>query len=156
LWTYRTGTARAVGPSSLLREKRDRESAEAFFEQATKRRGVVPDEVITDKHRAYFRAVKRHAPNAKHRRTGLHRKRALTTKPVERSHVPIKDRVRAMRSLGSVLTGQHLLEGIELAQAVQRGDICLPNQPELNSVHERARLAVTTFSWLASGLRTTA
>ncbi len=31
-------------------------------------------------------------------------------------------------------------------------ELCLPDQPELNSVHERARLAVTTFSWLASGL----
>ena len=40
----------------LLREKRDLESAEAFFEQAVERRGVVPDEVVTDKHRAYPRA----------------------------------------------------------------------------------------------------
>jgi transposase-like protein len=140
----------------LLREKRDLESAKAFFEQAIGRRGVIPDEVVTDKHRAYLRAVKQHAPDAEHRRTGLHRQRALTTKPIERSHVLVKDRVRPMRSLGSVETGQRLLEGIELAQAVQRADICLPDQPELSSVHERARLAVTTFSWLASRLRTTA
>ncbi len=157
-WAY---LYRAVDESGqvvdvLLREKRDLESAKAFFEQAIKRRGVVPGEVITDKHRAYLRAVRQHLPNAKHRRTGLHRERALTTKPIERSHVPIKDRVRVMRSLGSVPTGRRLLEGIELAQAVQRGDVCLPNQPEPNSVHERARLAVATFSWLASGLRTAA
>ena len=88
----------------LLREKRDLESAKAFFEQAIKRRGVIPDEVVTDKHRAYLRAVKQHAPDAKHRRTGLHRQRALTTKPIERSHVLVKDRVRPMRSLGSVET----------------------------------------------------
>ncbi len=50
----------------LLREKRDLESAEAFFEQAIKRRGVVPSEVVTDKHRGYLRAVRQHAPNAKH------------------------------------------------------------------------------------------
>jgi len=140
----------------LLREKRDLESAKAFFVQAIKRRGVVPDEIVTDKHRAYLRAVKQHAPNAKHRRTGLHRKRALTTKPIERSHVPIKDRVRPMRSLGSVPTGQHLLEGIELAQAVQRGDVRLPDWGEPSSVHERSRVTVATFSWLASGLRTAA
>ncbi len=108
------------------------------------------------KHRAYLRAVRQHAPNAKHRRTGLHRKRALTTKPIERSHVPVKDRVRAMRSLGSVLTGQQLLEGIELAQAVQRGDVSLPDRGEPSSVHECVRLDVMTFSWLASGLRTSA
>jgi IS6 family transposase len=107
----------------LLREKRDVESAEAFFEQAINRRGVVPDEVVPDKHRAYLRAVRQHAPKAKHRRIGLHRTWALTTKPVERSYVPIKDRLRLMRGLGSVRTGQRLLEGVELAQAVQRGDV---------------------------------
>ncbi len=32
----------------LLREKRDLESAEAFFEQAIKPRGVVPSEVVTE------------------------------------------------------------------------------------------------------------
>lgn len=147
----------------LLREKRDVESAKAFFSQAIKRRGVVPAEVITDKHRAYLRAVKQHAPNAKHRCTGLHRKRAITTQPIttqriERSHVAIKDRVRPMRGLGSVLTGQHLLEGIELAQAVKRGDVHLPDSAEASLVHERSRVTVATFScsWLASGLRTAA
>lgn len=140
----------------LLREKRDLKSAEAFFKQAIKRRGVVPDEVVTDKHRAYLQAVRRHAPKAKHRRTGLHRKRALTTKPIERSHVPIKGRLRPMRGLGSVKTGQRLLEGVELAQAVQRGDVRLPHQCTPSSVHECSRLEVATFLWLASGLRTAA
>ena len=61
-----------------------------------------------------------------------------------------------MRSLGSVETGQRLLEGVELAQAVQRGDIHLANQHEPNSIHECVRLEVTTFAWLAAGLRTAA
>ena len=140
----------------LLREKRDLESAKAFFEQAIKRRGVVPNEVVTNKHQAYLRAVRQHAPNAKHRRTGLHRKRALTTKPVERSHVAIKDRLRSMRGLGSVETGQRLLEGVELTQAVRRGDVRPPHQHPPSSVHERSRFEAATFSWLASGLRTAA
>jgi len=157
-WAY---LYRAVDESGqvvdvLLREKRDLESAKAFFEQAIKRRGVVPEEVITDKHRAYLRAVRQHLPNAKHRRTGLHRERALTTKPIERSHVPIKDRLRSMRGLGSVETGQRLLEGIELAQAVQRGDVRPPHQHPPGSVHERSRFEAATFSWLASGMRTAA
>ena len=59
-----------------------------------------------------------------------------------------------MRSLGSVETGQRLLEGVELAQAAQRGDIRLPNQHEPSSIHERVRAEVTTFVWLASELRT--
>ncbi len=151
-WTY---LYRAVDEAEqvvdvLLRGRRDLESAEAFFVQAIKRRGVVPEKVVTDKHRAYLRAVRQHAPNAKHRRTGLHRKRALTTKPIERSHVPVKDRLRAMRSLGSVPTGQQLLEGIELAQAVQRGDVRVPDRGEPSLVHECVRAGVLTFSWLAS------
>ena len=155
-WAY---LYRAVDESEqdvLLREKRDLGSAKAFFEQAIKRRGVVPNEVVTDKHQAYVRAVKQHAPNARHRRTGLHRKRALTTKPVERSHVPIKDRVKPMRSLGSIKTGQRLLEGVGLAQAVRRGDVRPSSLSDPGSVHECARLGVATFSWLASGLRTAA
>jgi len=140
----------------LLRERRDVESAKAFFEQAIKRRGIVPDEVVTDKHRGYLRAVRQHAPNAKHQRTGLHRKRALTTKPIERSHVAIKDRVKPMRSLGSIATGQRLLEGVELAQAVTRGDVRLPNRGDPSSIHECVRLEVMTFSWLAAELRNAA
>lgn len=157
-WAY---LYRAVDEESqvvdvLLREKRDLESAEAFLVQAIKRRGVVPGEVVTDKHRAYLRAVKRHAPNAKHRRTGLHRKRALTTKPIERSHVAVKDCLRSMRSLSSIHTGQCLLEGIELAQTVRRGNVRLPDRSDPSSVHARLRLEVMAFSWLASELRTAA
>ncbi len=89
-------------------------------------------------------------------RIGLHRERALTTKPVERSHVPVKDRLRSMRSLGSCCSGQRLLEGVELAQAVRRGDVRPPDQYEPSSVHESSRLEVATFCWLTSELRTAA
>ena len=61
-----------------------------------------------------------------------------------------------MRGLGAVKTGQRLLEGVELAQAVRRGDVRPPDQDSLNSVHERSRLEAATFSWLAAELRTAA
>ena len=32
-------------------------------------------------------------PLTRHVRTGLHRRRGYTTQPVERSHVPIRDRL---------------------------------------------------------------
>lgn len=138
----------------LLREKRDLKSVEAFFEQAIRRRGLSPTEVVTDKHRAHLQAVKQHAPNAKHRRTGLYRKRALTTKPIERSHVLIKDRTRSMRGLGSVETGQRLLEGVEMAHSVYRGDIDFGKDlAPCKSVYERTRQAVVVFERLAEGLR---
>jgi transposase-like protein len=105
----------------LLRSQRDLVSARAFFAHAIRRRRVTPDHVVTDKHQAYVRAVRRHARRALHTRTGLHRARGETTKPVERSHVPIKDRLRPMRGLQSVPSGQRLLEGIEAIQAIRRG-----------------------------------
>src|SRR5687767_6738153 len=100
----------------LLREHRDLDSARAFLRQARRRRAARPGTVITDKHPAYGRAVRRHAPRAAHVRTGLHRARGETTQPVERSHAPVKDRLRAMRGLQSVATGQRVLEAIEAAQ----------------------------------------
>jgi transposase-like protein len=45
----------------LLRERRDLESARAFFDQAIARRGGRPKVVVTDKHAAYRRAVRRRA-----------------------------------------------------------------------------------------------
>ena len=107
----------------LLRERRDLASARAFVDQAIARRGVRPKVVISDKHPAYRRAVRRRSWRATHVRTGLHRARGETTKAIERSHVPIKDRVRPMRGLHSVASGQRLLEGIELTQAIRRGHI---------------------------------
>ena len=140
----------------LLREQRDLGSARAFFEQAIARRGVRPRVVITDKHQAYRRAVRRRTWRATHVRTGLHRARGETTKAIERSHVPIKDRLRPMRGLQSTATGQRLLEGLELAHAIWRGDIgpaAAPgSSPRGRRPHERARAVAATFSWLARRL----
>ena len=104
----------------LLREQRDLASAEAFFEQAIRRRGVTPLVVITDRHQPYVRALQQQAPGALHIQAGLHRIGGVTTKAVERSHVPIKDRLRPMRGLQTIGTGQRLLEGIEVAQSIRR------------------------------------
>jgi transposase, IS6 family len=141
----------------LLRERRDLASARAFFDQAIARRGARPRVVITDKHPAYRRAVRRRTWRATHIRTGLHRAHGETTKAIERAHVPVKDRLRPMRGLQSVATGQCLLEGIELAHAVGRGQI-RPDpqsggQPPSGCPHTRAREVAATFIWLASQLR---
>jgi transposase, IS6 family len=157
-WTY---LYRAVDEHGqvvdvLLRERRDLESARAFFDQAITRRGGRPRVVITDKHAAYRRAVRRRAWRARHVRTGLHRARGETTKAVERSHVPVKDRLRPMRGLHSLATGQRLLEGIELAHALRRGDIRVGTAPEPSQqcrrLHERAREAAAAFTRLAQRL----
>jgi transposase-like protein len=111
--------------------------------------------VVTDKHQAYVRAVRRHARRAVHTRTGLHRARGETTKPIERSHVPIKDRLRPMRGVQSVTTGRCLLEAIEAVQAIRRGDARAPaaTPPMDPQGAERARAEVATIHRLASELR---
>src|SRR5919201_7056532 len=95
----------------LLREQRDLASACAFFVQAIARRGVRPTLVVTDKPPAYRRAIRRHAPGARHVRTGLHRARGETTKAIERAHVPTRDRLRNSRGLKRTDTGQRFLDG---------------------------------------------
>jgi transposase, IS6 family len=139
----------------LLRTHRDLESARGFFDQAIARRGVRPKVVITDKHAAYRRAVRRRTWRTTRIRTGLHRARGETTRAVERSHVPVKDRLRPMRGLPSIATGQRLLEGIAVTQAIRRGLIGpaggAPPTRHLASV--RARRDAAVFQQLAGTLR---
>ena len=139
----------------LLRRQRDLASARAFFAQAIRRRGAAPDHVVTDKHQAYVRAVRRHARRAVHTRTGLHRARGETTKAIERSHGPIKDRLRPMRGVQSVATGQRLLEGIEAIQAIRRGDLWATpgSSPMATSEAARAQAEVAALHRLADELR---
>ena len=90
----------------LLRDKRNRANAEAFFRQALARTEVTPKAVITDHHQPYVKAVATLFPLARHGRTGLHRRCGYATQAVERSHVPTRDRPRGTRGLRTVGTGQ--------------------------------------------------
>ena len=105
----------------LLREYRDTASAEAFFRQTIERSGVIPSAVVTDHHQPYVKAVATTCPGAQHIRTGLHRVRGETTKAVERSHVPMRDRLRNSRGLKRTATGQRFLEGFEAVRRLRRG-----------------------------------
>ncbi len=140
----------------LLRAQRDLDSARAFFVLATYRRRANPDEVITDKHPAYARAIREEVPKATHTPSGLHRASGPDTKAIERSHLPTKDRLRPMRGLQSIRTGQRAIEGIELMRAVHCGHVSLPGEPPAASPHARARADVSTIDWLADGLRVAA
>jgi putative transposase len=95
----------------LLRDHRDTASAEAFFEQALGRSGHhVPSAIVTDHHQPYIKAIQRTVPTAVHVRSGLHRVTAETTKAIERSHVPTRDRLRSSRGLNTLRTGQRFLD----------------------------------------------
>src|SRR5918912_2312927 len=120
-YLYRAIDEDGVVVDVLPREHRDRASAEAFFRQAIERNGVTPDEVVTDHHQPYIKAVATTCPGALHIRTGLHRAHGETTKAVERSHVPTRDRLRNSRGLKWTETGQRFLEGFEAIRHLRRG-----------------------------------
>ena len=114
--------------------------------------------MVTDKHPAYGRAVRRHAPRATHSKTGLHRVHGETTTPVERSPAPIKDRLRAMRGLQSVATGQRVLDTVEVMQASRRGDWrspvpSFPPAPPAIRAFDRVRCEAMALLLLANDLR---
>src|SRR6266511_889404 len=109
----------------LFREHRDTESATAFFRQALARTGWQPSLVISDYHQPYMRAIQEVLPEAEHVRTGLHRASGETTKPIERSHVFTRDRLRAARGIKTLPTGQRFFEGFEAVQALSRGYVPL-------------------------------
>src|SRR5262245_62064894 len=90
----------------LLRTHRDTASAKAFFRPGPHRPRTRPPHAITAHHPPYRKALRETIPKATHVRTGLHRARGETTKPIERSHVATRDRLRASRGLKRVRTGQ--------------------------------------------------
>jgi len=68
---------------------------------------------------------RRSSREAHHVRTGLHRACGETTKPIERSHVPTRDRLRSSRGLKTLATGQRFFEGFEALHALYRGHVPL-------------------------------
>jgi putative transposase len=143
----------------LFRNHRDGESAQAFFKRTLSTTGQQPDEVITDHHQPYVKAVATTCPAAKHTRTGLHRARGETTKPIERSHVPTRDRLRSSRGLKTLATGHCFFEGFEVLQALHRGHVHLrdlvPDYDDCADAtpHAHARAVVVAVNALGARLR---
>ena len=91
-------------------------------------------------------------------RTGWHRRRGYTTQPIERSHVPTRDRLRGTRGLRTVRTGQRFLESFEAFHALRRGTVKLrllvpKYRPTRASEHETARAIVIAMDVLGTQLR---
>ena len=158
LYLYRAVDQHGQVIDVLLRDKRDRASAEAFFRQALARTDVTPSAVITDHHQPYVKAVAAVIPLARHVRTGLHRRRGYTTQPIERSHVSTRDRLRGTRGLRAMHTGQRFLESFEALHALRRGTVTLralvPRyRPTQATDHEKARAVIAAMEVLGSQLK---
>ena len=153
-YLYRAIDEDGVVIDVLLREHRDTASAEAFFRQAIERAERVPEEIVTDHHQPYIKAVATTCVGAQHIRTGLHRARGETTKAIERSHVPLRDRLRNSRGLKRTETGQRFLEGFEAVRHLRRGGT--PGAGHLvrgPAQHVRVREVVALIHILGNGLR---
>ncbi len=142
----------------LLRDKRDRASAEAFFRRTLSRTGMTPHTIVSDHHQPYLKAVASIVPLARHIRTGLHRARGETTKPIERSHVPTRDRLRGARGLKTIATGQRFLECVEGLHALRRGYVKLRTlvtryRPKKASPHETTRAVMVAVNVLGAQLK---
>jgi IS6 family transposase len=139
----------------LLPDHRDTASAEAFFELALGRSDQAPNVIVTDHHQPYIKAIQRTVPSAMHLRSGLHRVTGETTKPIERSHVPIRDRLRSSRGPKTLTTGQRFLEGFECLRALRGGHIRLadvvPSLSASASRHDHLRNVAAAV--LVLGLR---
>jgi putative transposase len=158
LYLYRAIDEHGQVIDVLLRDKRNRASAEAFFRQALARTEVTPTAVITDHHQPYVKAVATVIPLARHVRTGLHRRHGYTTQPVERSNVPTRDRLRGARGLRAVPTGQRFLESFEAFHALRRGTVKLRSlvpryRPARASEHEKARAVIAALAVLGTQLK---
>jgi putative transposase len=141
----------------LFRDHRDTESAKAFFRRTLGSAGVAPSTVVSDHHQPYVAAVQEVLPQAQHVRTGLHRARGETTKPIERSHVPTRDRLRSSRGVKTLTTGQRFFEGFEALHAPKRGHVYMeelvPGYPPSGATpHQRARGTVAALQALGTRL----
>jgi len=141
----------------LFRDHRDTEAAKAFFRRILDSAGGAPATVVSDHHQPYIVAVREVLPEAAHVRTGLHRARGETTKSVERSHVPTRDRLRASRGLKTLATGQRFFDGFEVLYALRRGHARLeqlvPGYPPAGATpHQRARAVVAALHTLGTRL----
>lgn len=141
----------------LFRDHREGESAQAFFERTLGSPGQQPDEVITDHHQPNVKAVATSCAAATHTRTGLHRGRGETTKPIGRSHVATRDRLRSSRGLKSLTTGKRFFEDFEVLQALHRGQMHLRDLvPDFDSAdatpHARVRAVVVAVNVLGARL----
>ena len=116
--------------------------------------------MISDHHQPYTRAIQEVLPEVEHVRTGLHRTRGETTKPIERSHVFVRDRLHASRGVKTLATGQRFFEGFEALHALRRGHACLgtlvPSHPAAAAgVHERVRAVARAVTALGACLAKT-
>jgi len=95
-YLYRAIDADGNLVDSRLSEKRDMEAAQQFFKQAVAVVGHAPDQVTTDGHRSYPRAIRETVGS-----NILHRTNKYLNNRLEQDHRGIKQRYYPMRGFGT-------------------------------------------------------
>jgi transposase-like protein len=144
-----------VNPLSSLRKNL---FAARLSRQALTRTDGTPGVVITGHPQPYVRAVATIIPLAHHVHTGLSYCRGYTNQPVERSHVPTRDRLRGTGGLRTMRTRQRILEGFVALHALRRGTVKLRTlvpryRPTRASMHETARTKAEVVGMLGTQLK---
>ncbi len=84
---------------TMLSEHRDMAAAKAFFRSARSAAGIIPEQVTTDGHGSYPRAIR-----STFGRRVQHRTSAYKNNRLEQDHRGIKGRIRCMRGFKSVVS----------------------------------------------------
>ena len=114
--------------ASHLSYRRDAPSARAMLRKALAASDGPPETITTDKWRAYIKPIKEMVPEAKHIQSqGLAAE--VNNNLSERLQGTYRDRVKTLRSLESIETGQRFLDGWTVNYNLFRKHESLKNKP---------------------------
>ncbi len=116
---------------ALLSEQRDMAAAQQFFAQALEIAGQTPEQVTTDGHDAYPRAIRETLGERVHHRISRYKNNRL-----EQDHRAVKQRYYPMRGFGSFASAARFCVGFEEQRQYFR---CVATSGEQVSLAERRR-----------------
>ncbi len=124
---------------------RDMVAARRFFERAIASSGTMPCRVITDKAATYPPALAAAVPGVLHR-TGRYR-----TNGIERDHGFLKERLRPMRGLKSVVSAAIFMRGHALMRNIRRFSGDLHARSRADAQHPPSVLSACRVSAATAG-----
>ena len=125
LWNVMDGKTRYILASHLSRE-RDAEAAKTVMRRALASADKPPDYIFTDKLRSYQPALREVLPKAKHHQSqGF--AADINNNLSERLQGTYRDRVKTLRGLDSLESGQRYLDGWQITYNLFRGHEALHN-----------------------------
>ena len=125
LWNVMDGKTRYILASHLAKE-RDGKAATTVMRKALANADKPPDSIFTDKLRSYLPALREVLPNTKHYQSeGL--TADINNNLSERLQGTYRDRIKTLRGLDSLETGQRYLDGWQITYNNFRGHESLHN-----------------------------